>query len=200
MTFLQLISTQKQETLANTLREKCPNTEVLQVRISPHSKWICADNLQNNFRKTTFHDTLSLSGYFIIMSMWLRDLIYDMEAVLSSFRRCSLVVIKKAATGSVLYKKVLLKRRLWHRRFLASFAKYLRTAFLQNIPWQLLLSLWSTSVLCEDADRKFMTLANIILITGNNIISLNLFLSISALFRQCNKCHYKLLWMLEYFA
>ena len=31
------------------------------------------------------------------MSMWLRDLIYDMEAVLGSFRRCSLVVIKKAA-------------------------------------------------------------------------------------------------------
>ena len=33
----------------------------------------------------------------------------------------------------------LLKRRLWHRRFLVNFAEFLRTPFLQNTSGQLLL-------------------------------------------------------------
>ena len=47
---------------------------------------------------------------------------------------------------SLFFKKVaglrpatLLKKRLWHRCFPANFAKFLRTCFLQNISWRLLL-------------------------------------------------------------
>ena len=37
----------------------------------------------------------------------------------------------------------LLESRLWHRCFPVNFAKFLRTAFLQNTSGRLLLSLWS---------------------------------------------------------
>ena len=44
----------------------------------------------------------------------------------------------------------LLKRRLWHTCFPVNFAKILRTPFLQNTTWQLLLSLVSISLLQQN--------------------------------------------------
>ena len=50
----------------------------------------------------------------------------------------------EAVTGGVLYP-TLLKKRPWHKCFPVSFAKFLRTSFLQNTYVQLLLFLQESS-------------------------------------------------------
>ena len=85
--------------------------------------------LQNLCPKTTF-----------LVSKWLQCVICNQKKKMT-----------KAVTGSVLWKKVLLKisqacnliKRLQHRCFPVNFAKFLRTPIMQNICKQLLLK-WKT--------------------------------------------------------
>ena len=63
----------------------------------------------------------------------------------SSHWRCSVIkgVLRNVAnfTGNTCARVSLLKSRLWHRCVPVDFTKFLRTLFLQNNPWRLLLNL-----------------------------------------------------------
>ena len=103
---------------------------------------------------------LSLSMLFICWGYALTNFIRPPGKDLWQFRgghlRCSIkkIILKnftrftgKQMCWSLLFNKVsgqrlktLLKKRLQHRCFLANFAKFLRTLFLQNTPGQLLLT------------------------------------------------------------
>ena len=63
-------------------------------------------------------------------------------SVITSLKTYERIEIKASGRPAILIKK-----RLWHRCFPLNFAKFLRTSFLQNTSWRLLVQIRSKTVL-----------------------------------------------------
>ena len=79
-----------------------------------------------------------------------RQEVFCKKGVLRNFAKftgkhlCQSLFLNKVAG---LRSATLLKKKLWHRRLPVKFAKFLRTPFLQNTSWRLLLNNYSLSIL-----------------------------------------------------